>query len=72
MLTAQPLMLSRAELTELTGRKTRSGMIAYLDSVGLQYRLNGDGWPIVSRGNSAPSMVIVGGVAMNGVEATAA
>ncbi len=41
------MILSRAEVVELTGRKTRAGQIAVLARNGVRFLIAADGWPRV-------------------------
>jgi hypothetical protein len=50
------LCLTQAELVELTGRRTRPAMIRALRSMGLEFRVAGDGWPRVDRAHYARIM----------------
>lgn len=50
------LCLTRDELSELTGRRTRPAMIKTLHQMGLAFRVGGDGWPRVDRGYYAQTM----------------
>ena len=41
------MILTRAEVVELTGRKTRAGQIAVLAQNGVRFLIAADGWPRV-------------------------
>ncbi|APX94288.1 hypothetical protein BWR19_15850 [Halomonas sp. 1513] len=43
------IVLSRTELKELTGASQRRKQIDHLRAMGIPYRVNADGWPVVLR-----------------------
>lgn len=43
------IVLSRTELKELTGASRRRKQIDHLNAMGIPYRINADGWPVVLR-----------------------
>jgi hypothetical protein len=48
--------LTRGEVSELTGKRTRPAMIKTLRQMGLKFRVGGDGWPRVDRDHYAETM----------------
>ena len=46
---AQPLFLSSAELKELTGYAIKAKQISQLRTMGIAFRINGSGRPVVTR-----------------------
>jgi hypothetical protein len=44
------LCLSRSEIAELTRAHTRAKQIRVLVSNGIRHYVDGDGWPVVTRG----------------------
>lgn len=43
------LVLSRDELRDITGCRQRALQRQHLDALGIPYRVNADGWPVVLR-----------------------
>lgn len=43
------LILTREELRELTGSQQRAQQRSHLDAMGIPYRVNAYGWPVVLR-----------------------
>lgn len=56
------LVLSRNELKELTGCARRASQRQHLDAMGIPYRVNADGWPVVLR---QAAIDVLGGEAAN-------
>lgn len=56
------LVLSRIELKELTGCARRASQRQHLDAMGIPYRVNADGWPVVLRQAAVEAL---GGAAAN-------
>ncbi|MCE8050261.1 DUF4224 domain-containing protein [Halomonas daqingensis] len=60
------IVLSRTELKELTGATRRQKQIDHLIAMGIPYRINADGWPVVLRsaavsalgGKDTPSKIL--------------
>lgn len=63
------LTLSREEIQDMTGRAQRETQRKSLDTMGVPYRVNMDGWPVVLR---SAAIKALGGDAANDdrVEAT--
>lgn len=43
------LTLSREEIREVTGSAQRAPQRQHLDALGIPYRVNAEGWPVVDR-----------------------
>lgn len=43
------LVLSREEIREITGCAQRAPQRQHLDALGIPYRVNAEGWPVVDR-----------------------